>query len=300
MDIDTGWPPVTTDEEYQAADLLPGVRRLCRSLGVNASNPVRYATGSLPVFALGDLVLKLFVPECAEDARIEAGVLEAVAGRLPVPTPRVHHAGLHDGWGYVVMDRLAGRPLLEVWPAATPSRRDSIAGQLGEMIAALHELPAPEIDGWFPDGWDAFVAAQSRVCVAHQRQRRLAEHWLAQIPEFLRDVPLDNSPALLHTEINGEHLYVDDDWRLSGLLDFETAMRGACGYEFVAPGLFLADGDSRFLSRLYAAYGRAVPPLELMAWTLLHRYSSLASYLRRLPEPPEPTLDALAERWFGT
>jgi hygromycin-B 7''-O-kinase len=37
-----------------------------------------------------------------------------------------------------------------------------------------------------------------------------------------------------------------------------------------------------------------------MAWTLLHRYSSLASYLRRLPEPPEPTLDALGECWFGT
>jgi hygromycin-B 7''-O-kinase len=85
MDIDTGWPPVTTDEEYQAADLLPGVRRLCRSLGVNASNPVRYATGSLPVFALGDLVLKLFVPERAEDARIEAGVLEAVADATASP-----------------------------------------------------------------------------------------------------------------------------------------------------------------------------------------------------------------------
>jgi hypothetical protein len=33
-----------------------------------------------------------------------------------------------------------------------------------------------------------------------------------------------------------------------------------------------------------------------MAWTLLHHYRSLMSYLRRLPEP---TLDALAERWFG-
>jgi hygromycin-B 7''-O-kinase len=76
--------------------------------------------------------------------------------------------------------------------------------------------------GWPPVTTDEEYQAadlQSPGCVAHQRQRRLAEHWLAQIPQFLRAVPLDNGPAVLHTEINGEHLYVDDDWRLSGLLE---------------------------------------------------------------------------------
>jgi hygromycin-B 7''-O-kinase len=37
-----------------------------------------------------------------------------------------------------------------------------------------------------------------------------------------------------------------------------------------------------------------------MGWTLLHCYGNLAAYLRRLPAPSPPTLDALAARWFGT
>ena len=38
----------------------------------------------------------------------------------------------------------------------------------------------------------------------------------------------------------------------------------------------------------------------MMAWTLLHYYSNLARYLQRRPTPAEPTLDALADRWFAT
>ena len=38
----------------------------------------------------------------------------------------------------------------------------------------------------------------------------------------------------------------------------------------------------------------------MLAWTLLHRYGNLAWYLRRLPEPDRPALDALADRWFAT
>jgi hygromycin-B 7''-O-kinase len=38
---------------------------------------------------------------------------------------------------------------------------------------------------------------------------------------------------------------------------------------------------------------------RLMGWTLLHVYSNLPKYLRLLPSPEEPTLDAAAERWFA-
>jgi hygromycin-B 7''-O-kinase len=71
-----------------------------------------------PVYAHTDLVLKLFPPVATwPDHRIEAEVLAAVAGQLPTPTPRVHAAGVHDGWGYVLMSRLPGVPLDAVWNA---------------------------------------------------------------------------------------------------------------------------------------------------------------------------------------
>lgn len=107
-----------------------------------------------------------------------------------------------------------------------------------------------------------------------------------------------------------EHLLVTEDfggaWRLSGLIDFEPAMRGEREYEFVAVGVFVAEGDARFLARTLAAYGyhhdQLGPDLRrrLLVWGILHRYSNLRWWMRRLPEPAQPTLGALADCWFAT
>jgi hygromycin-B 7''-O-kinase len=46
-----------------------------------------------------------------------------------------------------------------------------------------------------------------------------------------------------------QHLLVTQTasgWRLSGLIDFEPAMRGDREYEFAAIGVFVAEADARF------------------------------------------------------
>jgi hygromycin-B 7''-O-kinase len=112
-----GLPRVATEDAFTAicqaeAALPPGVERLCQLLGVDASELTRYAAGSRPVYAAGDLVLKLFPPVATWPGyRIEAEVLTAVQGKLPTATPQVHAAGEHDGWGYVLMSRMPGVPL---------------------------------------------------------------------------------------------------------------------------------------------------------------------------------------------
>jgi hygromycin-B 7''-O-kinase len=115
---------------------------------------------------------------------------------------------------------------------------------------------------------------------------------------------------LLHTEVMREHLLVtegsDGAWDLSGLIDFEPAMRGEREYEFVAVGVFVAEGDARFLARRLTAYGchhdQLGPDLRrrLLAWGILHRYSNLRWWMQRMTEPTQPTLDALADCWFAT
>jgi len=68
----------------------------------------------------------------------------------------------------------------------------------------------------------------------------------------------------------------------------------------------VAGGDSRFLRRVLTGYGYTEGQLDrdlrrrLLAWAILHRYSNLAAWLRRLPPPSIPTLASLAERWFAT
>ncbi len=309
-------PEVYTDEEWDRvvpdeAIMRPGAEDLCARLGFAGAPLTRYPEGSQPVYAVGDRhVVKLFPGLDAQDAVTEARVLAHVQGRLPVPTPQVHDVGDYEnGWRYVLMSRLPGRDLAAAWPDIPRADRERIVTDAAETLAALHALdPEPLADVLGPEDWDAFLAGQRAGAVDRQSAFALPAHWREQIPGFLDSVPLpvtDNGSgtrrALLHTEFMRQHLTVDpaDGWRLTGLLDFEPAMIGDPAYDFVGVGLFVTRAEPGLLPRFMKAYGTTYEPRQILAYTLLHVYSNLPWYLRELPAPPEPTLDALADTWFG-
>lgn len=298
---EAGWDALCDDE----AALGPGVTALLSRHGLAHEARQRYDSGSLPVYAVGTRhVLKLFPPTEHEHASVEARVLAAVQGKLPLPTPQLFAAERHDGWPYLLMSQLQGRRLVDAWPALTPTQRDRLADSLGESLAALHAIDTMPLAD-LPPRWDGFVAAQSASAAERQSQRRLDAHWLEQIPAFLERwmPPPCARHVLLHTEIMREHLMVDQA-RLAGLFDFEPAMLGAPEYEFASVGLFVACGDGRALRRILLAYGFAPHQLDaalqcrFMAHALLHRYSNLRWYLERLPAGDATTLEQLASRWW--
>lgn len=288
-----------------------------------ADGPRRFDSGSLPVFALGaQHVVKLFPDWEREHAETETRVLRLVQERLPMPTPRVHALetvaagcdGRAEPVGVIalLMSRIAGEPLVTAWPRMTAFDRDRVAAQLGEGVRALHALDAAPVTD-LPPNWPAFIAAQRASATARQVARGLEPAWCGQIEPFLeRWMPPGawQPPrlVLLHTELMRDHVFVAEGaagWQLAGLIDFEPAMVGAPEYEFASAGLFVAEGDAAFLRRVLLAYGHdgaALGPAlscRLMGWTLLHRYSNLPWYLRRLPLPGATTLEQLAGRWFG-
>jgi hygromycin-B 7''-O-kinase len=274
--------------------------------------PALFASGSLPVYAVGDdLVLKLYPPCYAGERDHERAVLERLRGALPCATPEVLSSGEVEAWRYVLMTRVRGRPLDENWTELRPADRLRLAAQVGAALAALHRVDAPGLaDPVAP--WDGFIREQARRCVELQRGRGLDERWLEQIPDFLREVglPTADPPALLHTEIMRTHVFAeragDGCWSVSGLVDFEPAMRGATDYEFASVGLFLTRGSGAALRSLLLAYGLREADLGLplqrrfLVCTLLHRYSNLAAYLELLPPGGGArTLDDLASRWWA-
>ncbi|MGW6020633.1 phosphotransferase family protein [Streptomyces sp. NPDC055099] len=304
VDTDEQWDVVVPDE----AVMRPGVEDLCRGLGLAGAPLHRFTEGTQPVYAVGDdLVLKLFPGSVAHDGLVEERVLSHLQDRLPVPTPRVHAAGAYEnGWRYVLMSRLPGEDLAEAWPRIPRADRERLVTEAGEALAALHALdPEPLADVLGPGDWGAFLRKQRAGAVARQRERGLPESWLEQIPGFLDAVPLraDAPRVLLHTEFMRQHLLVGPvggtgHAGLTGLFDFEPAMIGDRAYDFVGVGLFVTRAEPGLLGRFMRAYGHTFEPRELLAHTLLHVYSSLPWYLRELPAPPEPTLDALARTWF--
>ncbi len=289
--------------------LLARVAAIAQRHGLGDGPARRYDSGSLPVFALGTRhVLKLYpAPERAH-AQVESRVLGFVAGRLPLPTPRLVASGEADDGSYLLMTQLRGRRLVEVWPQLTPAERERLCRDVGEAVAALHALDSRPLADLPPPHWADFVPAQRRQAVERQRACGLTAAWLEQIEPFLQRWAAAAEPeVLLHTEIMREHLLVEragSGWRLSGLFDFEPAMRGAREYEFASIGLFVSAGDGVALRCLLRAYGYAEDELDgalqnrLLAQALLHRYSNLPWYLRRLPLPGATRLEQLAAHWW--
>jgi hygromycin-B 7''-O-kinase len=290
--------------------LQPQVAAIAQRHGLGGMPAQRYDSGSLPVFALGTKhVLKLYPPQDQAHAQVEARVLAFVDGRLPVPTPQVVASGEWDGGSYLLMTQLRGRRLVDVWPQLAAAERDGLCQCIGEAVATMHSLDSLPLAGLPPPHWAQFFSSQRHDAVARQRRHGLADAWLEQIEPFLQRWagPADAEQVLLHTEIMREHLLVEPagtGWGLSGLFDFEPAMRGARDYEFASIGLFVSGGDARALRCILRAYGYAEVALDhalqnrLMAMALLHRYSKLPWYLQRLPLPGAQRLEQLAAHWW--
>jgi hygromycin-B 7''-O-kinase len=303
-------PPVETDEEWDAivpdeAVMRPGAEDLCARLGLAGTPLTRFPDGSQPVYAVGDEhVLKLFPKVAAQDGITEGRVLTHLQGLLPVPTPQVRDFGPYEnGWQYVLMSRLRGENLAGVWGHTARADRERLVADVGETLAVLHSLdPEPLRDVLGPGEWGAFLDRQAGGAVEQQRAHGLPAAWLEQIPDFLASVSLPRAPrrSLLHTEVMRQHFLVDpDEWRLTGLFDFEPAMIGDRAYDFVGVGLFVTGGDPDLLARLTKSYGHDFEPSELLAYTLLHVYSNLPWYMRELGTPTEESLESLAQAWFG-
>jgi len=305
-DDETGWDALCSDD----AQLSAGVEALCARHGLGGQPARRYASGSLPVYAVGDgHVLKLFPPTGAAHAATEARVMTRLFGALPIPTPRVVADDTQDGWHGLLMTQLRGERLVDVWPQLSQADRDGLADVLGQAVAALHQLDTASLGDIEPH-WQTFVPAQRSSAVERQRKHRLDAFWLEQLPGFLDRwmPPIGARRVLLHTELMREHLLAQPDrngrWALSGLFDFEPAMIGAPEYDFASFGLFVACGDGRFLRRSLLAYGYRPAELDaalqhrLMAHAILHRYSNLRWYLERLPATGAVTLEQLATRWW--
>jgi hygromycin-B 7''-O-kinase len=303
---EAGWDALLEDDTA----LAPGVAAVLAQHGLAGAPAQRYDSGSLPVYAIGTQhVLKLYPPQDAEHAQVEARVLQAVHGRLPIATPEPLTVATHDGWPYVLMSQLPGERLVDAWPRLSPADRDRLADTFGAAAAALHAVDAAPLAD-LPPRWATFIAEQHATAAQRQRSRGLDEKWVERIPDFLRRWTPPPAPhkVLLHTELMREHLTVVQDghgWQLAGVFDFEPAMVGDAEYDFASVGLFVSCGDARMLRRVLRAYGYTdaalddALPCRMMAWALLHRYSNLRWYLERLPVPGATTLEELAAHWWA-
>lgn len=160
------WIPPTANLDATPRVALPEGRRMgameviCARHGLPTRGLALFASGSDVVFGGDGFVIKLSTPRWAGQIAHERRVLGMVEGALPVETPRVVAHGDVAGWPYVVMHRLEGmRSLASVWGGLHGKARRRLAGELGEVVAALHALPVSDADAGEWAGWLAVQQA---------------------------------------------------------------------------------------------------------------------------------------------
>ena len=146
----------------------------------------------------------------------EVPLLRALANRgLPVPRDQFA-VSADDGLPVAIVERkVAGEPLTS---RPRGRRRDQLARQLAWFLAELHSFPVLEARSFGLASAPAAVDARHHLDVAEPFLTGKVRRWLDKEVSWLerQDLPL----AVVHRDIRAEHLYVDDNGDLVGVIDF--------------------------------------------------------------------------------
>ena len=291
--------------------VLDAVRAAHRLVG----DPIAAPSGTLPVFLWPDRVVKLYAPASFwghdrsgfPDLEAERAALELLAGRLPVPVPALLGEGAVGSWRYLVMERVAGRPLEDLWSQTSRRAQFAALGELGAAVAAMHAIEPEAFPSTCAD-FELFLAGQAADVVAIHRAKGTADSWLAPIARFVADTPRGSSDrALLHTEIGPSHVLATATphaLTLHGMIDWVETMTGDPEYDLAAVAFFVCRGDGGRLSAFLDGYGWTdergdALARRLMRYLLLHRYAPFRWLLAQRPVPGATTIDDLLTSWIG-
>lgn len=298
-------PDVPDEETFEALRSrtefwLPAIRHLADVHGLSGE-PEPLLEGSCVLFAVGDVVIKLFEPWYRAHADTEAASLRWLEGKLPVPTPRLVARSELEGWAVIVMSRLPGQTLASA--ALDGPALCSVLSQLGEVGRRLHGLP--EAKAALPNQWSAFVSSQRAGALDRHRTLGASEELLAEIAAVLDETQLGRDlPVFVHTELTDTNVLVEERagrFELSGIVDFEPSMLAHPEYDLPSFTIFAARGDRE--ASLAALRGYGVEPTSelrrrLLVYTLLHRYSHLPFFGSRVGLVGERSLAEYERAFF--
>lgn len=240
-------------QQLQRDDLDALVRQVfgakCRVL---AWHPVGSRDGDLVVFATlvfpaRVVVLKLADPQSARvPLAREAAIQQRVARETSAPVCEVlavDDSCQRFSWRYLMMAHAPGMGWRDGLARMTPHARYDIFRQLGEAVAALHGVryscfgeaeerktppPAPSTTRRGHELLSA-LGARARQRIADPAH---AEIFAAVLAAHARDFVGITEPRLTHEDLNPSNLLLvpgqdeHDTWRISAVLDFESAWAG--------------------------------------------------------------------------
>jgi len=309
-------PSITTLDEYRPIYRdqqvwLPAMRAICQRHMLDLNELSFAPPGSNVVFRAGPgLLIKLFAPMWHADAAVESDSLDALSRQPDVNVPHIHARGEIEGWPYLVLTRVPGRPLNEIWGGLNHSNRLSIANSLGRCMRALHSVEFPGLEAGRA-AWEAERSERLQACVRQQASLGVAPAWVLELAAWSAGLVFPSirpdDLVLVNGDLNPEHLFCqqqDGLWNVTGVIDFADTFAAHPFYDFVRPGiLFINHADLR--RAMLASYGIESAEMtteltrELFVYSLTHQYASLPEALGCLKQPLPANLRELCQHMWG-
>ncbi|KDQ15742.1 hypothetical protein BOTBODRAFT_31627 [Botryobasidium botryosum FD-172 SS1] len=191
---------------------------------------------------------------CARIIESEAATLRFLAN-TGVPVPRAHDFGIEGpanrvGVGYILMDKLEGVPLQWFQYDVFPEKKVKILDQLADIFIELERYPFPRIGSLFNPGSPQIGPCASAFdTAAHSSGITFGSAMYRKAVTKTHTYPIispKSSPEpaqeyfLKHMDDKGDHILIDEDCNVVGIIDWEWAQTVPKAEAFAAP-LFLWD-----------------------------------------------------------
>lgn len=271
----------------------------------------RFSYGAAVVYSLNEeYVLKLYPAFYHDQFDREIETMRKLPSKLlVVQIPRIISYGIFEGWNYLIMTKLQGELLIDIWGDLTNEEKVLLSNDLGKTIKAFHQVPIQNVHH-IEIGWGSFIAKQLEQMEKYHKKAGLERELLLQLKGYVDPLIIDHDPqnVLLTGEYTPFNLMMnqaDGKWRLTGVIDFADCFLGDCHYDLLGPILFMFKGNKELIEPFLDSYGigkesrTARFQKKLMVYTILHRFSDINAFIPdNTPQETRGSLHKLAQTFF--
>ncbi|WDE00843.1 phosphotransferase [Thalassomonas actiniarum] len=282
----------------------PLLRFIQEKHGLAQGSWQRIHAGGNALFALNDaFIVKVVPPNWVYQGQAEIDASTLLGQQLSIAIPQVLASGSVNNWLYVVMTKLPGVSLADVWQQLNQSEKLLLVQQLGLFIRELHSLPLAG-DNKMKVNWADYIDKLKQDCLPRHQRKGVSENLIAQIEPYLAQQALaqgmafdDGIDMFIHMDLHPWNLMVeqkDGQYRLCGVLDFGDAIVGRSRLlELLTPMLFMCQGNEALVRALLESYSlldigdKEELRRQLMAIALLRPACDFNFVLSQVPQTGE-------------